>query len=65
MQGLWSLSVALSGTSFKDSGVLAQITFQFIFGTAIIFAWLRLPSRNESIRSAYGGILSAVYFLIA
>jgi hypothetical protein len=64
MQGIWRLSVALSGTSFTDSAIVAQIVFQFIFVGGVIFGIWYLPPKAERIRNGYESIRYSAYFLV-
>lgn len=65
MQGIWSIRVTLSGSSFNDSATVAQIVFQFIFLGGVLFGWYRLPEKAKSIHNGFQSLRYATYFLIA
>lgn len=64
MQGIWSLSVVLSGSSFSNSTVVAEIVFEFMFLSGVLFGCYRLPPAPKSIRNGFKKIRYSAYLLI-
>jgi hypothetical protein len=46
MNGIWSLPVLLTGTSFNDNNALGRIIIDIIFFVANLYPWARLYQNN-------------------